>query len=941
MQQFTPVTKDAKKSIMRRTAWDTTIQVVPFFLLSNSMPFPVLARTWQCPRKDESWRDASFLSAEMDDMNDENMSSDDDLTSATPSIKWKGGASPQVHKPDDSKGRNGHFSIDVVERGQTIQMSGINLRESFFIQFAQKIHSTGKSCDLDVMWSKPLQIELGRLRTGINPKGSFALPKIPLDLGDNCSVLVDVSVEGRIRMPICTIYSPCWIMNKTGAKLGYKVKVSSLVSLNKEVRFKTSLEPKIDFSRVYLSSQSKRYYLDSGSGGLPIMLHCGKSDQEMSVLQLECPRIDIAQQWWDGPSNGILVMKHHALKCDIRSHTWSEKISLVSAGTSEEIQCGQFTFSVTVESLAGSFYRSNLITLAPRFILKNMLHIEITILPICGTKSDASRKTSGLRCSLSENDERNTLSLSPNESTVIYNFIDITTANGKTTNKRFVAFCVNSTLKCDIMRKWHLIPIEKLGSTYFGEHDGLNTTMCGIVEAKVHQHDGAKVASITHVANPPFRIENRSNDHTIEFVQDDDGALVFKLLPMHSCGFTWDNPHGRKSLRAVVIANESAHDGISEVASYENISVCQNYHAGNSVDESYNDDDDGDSEVSEENSKVDGMHSKSVNVRDFCSHSILSFNPSQTSKRSHFPSKRGRIYGPMSRSYNLSKVGVKKDLPWTFSSLRAHLRISAGMKILSFNDSPWLIEQVEMGQLKKGGDFKSALCNVRVNGFTFYIMDDFPREVIGIVMKDLHIFKRKGSIEAGAKIRHFQVDAMLETARYPIIIQPKQRGTERHSHIPDRALSGIADIDEKDCFWLTRDDAEPILDVSFSYVPQSNMTWVPNIEIYICPMKLQFDVDYILRAAGMILNSLSKYQAGASSNFTTTTHANNDLKYITHGQMESRLTYIEKLYIAPVLFEMEINLKADEDYSGSDAGESDLTLNSIARSTNSGELDEL
>ena len=121
----------------------------------------------------------------------------------------------------------------------------------------------------------------------------------------------------------------------------------------------------------------------------------------------------------------------------------------------------------------------------------------------------------------------------------------------------------------------------------------------------------------------------------------------------------------------------------------------------------------------------------------------------------------------------------------------------------------------------------------------------------------------------------------------------------------------------------------------FSYVPQSNMTWVPNIEIWICPMKIQLDVDYILRVVGMLLNSASKYQSGASSNPTTTTHANNELKYVTYGQLDSRLTYIENLFISPVLFEMEINLKPDEDYSGNEAGESDLTLNSIARSTNS------
>jgi hypothetical protein len=168
------------------------------------------------------------------------------------------------------------------------------------------------------------------------------------------------------------------------------------------------------------------------------MLHCGKSDREMSVIQLECPRKDIATQWWDASCNGNLVMKQHALTSDIRNHTWSETISLDSAGTCEEIQCGRFTFSVTVESLAGPFYRSNLITLAPRFILKNLLHIGITILPICGTKSDALQKARELRRGLSGHDERNKLDLCANETTIIYNFIKITAANGPKPNGRFL-----------------------------------------------------------------------------------------------------------------------------------------------------------------------------------------------------------------------------------------------------------------------------------------------------------------------------------------------------------------------------------------------------------------------------------------------------------------------------------------------------------------------
>ena len=56
-------------------------------------------------------------------------------------------------------------------------------------------------------------------------------------MGDNCTAVVDVTLDRAIRMPIATIYSPYWIQNKTGAKLEYKVQVSGPVSLDKCVAY--------------------------------------------------------------------------------------------------------------------------------------------------------------------------------------------------------------------------------------------------------------------------------------------------------------------------------------------------------------------------------------------------------------------------------------------------------------------------------------------------------------------------------------------------------------------------------------------------------------------------------------------------------------------------------------------------------------------------------
>ena len=579
--------------------------------------------------------------------------------------------------------------------------------------------------------------------------------------------------------------------------------------------------------------------------------------------------------------------------------------------------------------------------------------------------NDAIRKANQLKKNLTEPDE-NTVELAPGESTIIYHFRDIF-SQGIEKSYRWIAFCVNATrFRKGFHKKWHLIPVDaNMRSTYFGEHDGVNDTMVGILEAKVHSSDGGSiVVSIAHAPVPPFRIENRSNTHCVQFVQDDEDAVVFELPPMHSCGYTWDSPLGKKRLRAVVVPKVQMknHHLVETLDSdcYEGKTLADANDSDESVDSALEDVESIESKVANEpllHSLKSGMHPQNEKDTASCSKSIGSsifMKKCISSVEASDWSRRRRLFGRYSRSYKMLKVGRTKKLPCPAahaqiygemnkvkmsSKLYAHIRILAGTKILSFSDSPWLAEQVDQGLLRKGGDFKSALCDINVDGFGFYLMDEFPREMIGVVVRDIQIRKPMGSIETTAKIRHFQIDSMLPNARYPIIIQPLPLGVDRRESSKEATIPGS--VNKNECFWLSHDEKPvPIFEVTFSYVPQSNMIWIPNVDVFISPMKVQVDVDYLLRVAGIVVNSIYKYQDGVAENHTAITRANHELQYITRGQMNMCLTYIEKLDIAPVWFEVELNIKPDEAENNAEndaaTSESALTLNTIARSTNSG-----
>ena len=116
------------------------------------------------------------------------------------------------------------------------------------------------------------------------------------------------------------------------------------------------------------------------------------------------------------------------------------------------------------------------------------------------------------------------------------------------------------------------------------------------------------------------------------------------------------------------------------------------------------------------------------------------------------------------------------------------------------------------------------------------------------------------------------------------------------------------------------------------------MTWVPSCRVDISPLKMQVDIDYLLRIMGMVISSVSKYQSDnkVAGNINAAGKANEPLHYVTRGQLNLLMTYIEKLHISPVYFDFELNIKSD-DQVGSDAEfDSNLTLHSIAQSTDSG-----
>lgn len=142
----------------------------------------------------------------------------------------------------------------------------------------------------------------------------------------------------------------------------------------------------------------------------------------------------------------------------------------------------------------------------------------------------------------------------------------------------------------------------------------------------------------------------------------------------------------------------------------------------------------------------------------------------QLKKTARYRSPRKKaVYTLESRAYTMSEIGKQKDLPCPSakemeagskamsSKLLTFLRIDAGTKILSFSDSSHIFDTLQEGTKSKGGSFKRAHCEIRFNGMAIHVMDEFPQELMSVVVRDVELLTPKGSIDFTARVRHFQV----------------------------------------------------------------------------------------------------------------------------------------------------------------------------------------
>jgi hypothetical protein len=882
------------------TSWDTTIQVLPFFVFTNALPFAVKFTCWQNSGK----KGSNFVSSQppgvaaVDDQGKDFLDAGNDYdTLSSDGSGTSAGKGKGKHAKRHSREKSATTSFiekGRVAEGDEISFNGIDTKQPLFISVAQamnngrkngrthKSRNVGRSPEDAIYWTAPMRIDVDRLQAWGSSSGKVSLPTVSVELGDEADLALNTIVE-RNGTVSCTLFSPYWVINKSGMKMEYR-----------------------------FTGRDQTMH-DSGVGGLPILAQCKEENnsleklrvakREISAIPLESVSSTVMSVWWNEEKNGELVLSRPLLRKSGKTLVnWSDSVGLDQAGTTGEINCGGILVAVGIETLTGMFHRSNLVTFLPRYVVQNCTNYTITIAPFHGNPGDiAGHLSSQKSLTFAEREERCTLE--PGQSTIVYKFDDVASF-GTSGPHRFICFKTHETL-WKTREKWHLMLADVSDPQYFAERDHASDKIIDLLGAENVQVKASTVIKLFQCERPPLRIENRSNEHVIRFVQDENPAGVWmELPPMTWCAYSWDDPLGKKVLRVQALDSLDSRtrlDGL-KVAGAVAPSA-----GGLSLDESEDESVDG---TPHDEDGTDALHNGAT--------------------------PRPKLYDPF-------KVGAKTALPVVpgrrvprRDCLQSDLRIIKGARVLAFCDSSWRTEQIERGHLRSGGNWKNVSFDFCLEGVVISLADYFPHETLSITMRDIVMVKPKGQVDVRFVLRYLQIDAMQKTARYPIILIPLHLGVDRRPSATD-AITPAGD--GTDQYWKEHDEKPfPVFEASVSYLPQPQMLWIPELSISICPMRMEIELEYMLRIVDLVLNSLPEQTVEQNFQEVALTlreiNCRLDISNIIRGKAAP--AYFEKIHVKPTLFELEFDIKPDNGHSDEGGeGQSIVALTSMGKTTRS------
>jgi hypothetical protein len=531
-----------------------------------------------------------------------------------------------------------------------------------------------------------------------------------------------------------------------------------------------------------------------------------------SATSLVPDRNDLAYTLWDECQEKLVLQKP---TFDEKGRHWSQYFDVAPGNTGElTTTCG--SFSVQVNPLPGLFHRTSAVTLFPRFIIVNQLPIGVLIQPIMGYLPTVSSSTIV--------NSQNAIELLPNESGILYAFTQLplrTFEVGEEFNHKRSIW-----VQALGMGSWnHSRPIslDDLGEinvwlpvkqSHIDTSDQSSSKI--LISASVMLQESLVVVTIKDISNtPPYRLENRSLTHTLEYRQQHNALSNWQTLaPGTWSSYVWDDPYGSKYLELKIAKTETISQPLclDEIGQIPNITWnSSQIDLSSYISKAFSrNDNDAFDDFSALSSGVIGGY---IYAKGITRVLILNEISSKTRLLNSFDFPKEHSW---SRSLDLGQRNALKSIPLSvvdnvFRSI--HIRLSiCGVHFNLFQDEP-TDHRVD------------EIMSIHVEGFLVDYNGQAP------------------SIEVS--VYHIQIDDMRKSPRFPVIFVPANSGF--NSHLSDDAMH-IPFIQVR-CKWKHGSMSTEVLHLS-------------EFQTLIQPINVKLDMEllmYLARVIGKIIQQTNHH----------------------------------------------------------------------------------
>ncbi|KAL7998115.1 putative guanylate cyclase activating protein [Plasmopara halstedii] len=415
---------------------------------------------------------------------------------------------------------------------------------------------------------------------------------------------------------------------------------------------------------------------------------------------------------------------------------WSEPINTTAINTMGEIVCGPSVFSVQMEGLYGLFEPGVSLTLSPRYFVQNRLNQKLYIQSFASQENDARKVDEMFQRRSLEDVKQLHLALENGQTTPLYHFGPLKKGESVQHSQRYVSFSFTKDWNTDASKKnWSFaIPINTAGDLYLQIFSSVRQRHI-ICQASVQVVDMYVYVILTDVScAPPYRIENYT-PFRVDCAQLGESSIFS--------------------------------GGHKEVA---------------------------------------------ATIKPGAWHAFAWFNP--LSKERHVELRLSHVDSPktQTKKYDIDYVGYLDSITMWVSrdgekkhpvELIAQVVVETSTRVLKITEKELELGLIESQDPDGEGDLKqrrmlyASSFDIRFDGFGFSVLDGWPQEVFFASVDVIQVRKAPASLEWTFSVLHCQVDNMLATAKFPVIMNPVNAGYSDKSvgKAPEPFLKLVLDAD--------------------------------------------------------------------------------------------------------------------------------------------------